>query len=456
MGQRINNAMKYKEEDLKYICNLYAQSTSIFNEKGIELLFYAMYGKNPDSENHNIFSAVISEYLYAHPGENSKTIPPLLFDSEAIKKKISIKKKTQIRKFNVLFGIATKDGNKYLPKRIYIDKHNYCRIQWNSIIRLLKKYNKTTEYFNDFLRTANLVDFIYIEDKSKLNFSSEQFYEQVEKALSKNLYFKTTIYASDEEEASSVAESDFKRVLSAAVSAYVLSYQDTTWSRSGILKRRSPAMFNGVFIVLDELHNKLHLPESDEKILTADQELLQTSPKKNKLIINHYKNILNHTNKNDLNPVEKRLLSINNILYDSLSSRNIANRQLGLWQTIESGITWNNCREKDIINTLKSFYDMGNRENIVWSLIGDYILEKRGLYVHEGKTLNRDSHGSYDTTLNLYLDYIRSELKIILFLAKGKPKIESNADYEIFMKSYGFKKKNLKIAEWISKNRNYQ
>ncbi len=448
--------MKYKEEDLKYICDLYAQSADIFNEKGIELLFYAMYGKNPDSENHNIFSAVISEYLYAHLDENSKTVPPLLFDNEAIKKKISIKKKTQIRKFNVFFGIATKDGDKYLPKRIHINKHNYCRIQWSSIIKILKKYGKMTEYFNDFLRTANLVDFIYVEDKSKLNFSSEQFYEKVEKALSKNLYFKTTIYVSDEEEASSVAENDFKRILSATTSAYVLSSQDATWSRSGVLKRRSPAMFNGVFIVLDELHSKLHLPESDEKILTADQELLQTSPKKNRLVINHYKNILKHTNKSVLSPVEKRLLLINNILYDSLSSRNVASRQLGLWQTIESGIAWNNCREKDIINTLKSFYDMENRENIIWSLIGDYILEKRGLYVHEGKTLNRDSHGSYDTTLNLYLDYIRSELKIILFLAKGKPKIKNDTEYDIFMKTYGLRKKNLEIADWISKNRKYQ
>lgn len=447
--------MKCKEEDLKYICDLYAESTGIFDEKGIELLYYAMYGKNPDSENHNIFSTVISEYLYIHPDENSKTVPPLPFDSKAIKEKISIKKKKQIRKFNVFFGIATKDGDEYLPKRIRINKHYYCRIQWNSIAKLLKKYNKTIDYFNDFLRTANLVDIIYVNDKSRLNFSSEQFYQKVEQALSRNLYFKTTIYASDEEEASSIAESDFKRVLSATTSAYVLYSQDTTWSRSGVLKRRSPAMFNGVFIVLDEVNNKLLLPESDEKILTADQELLQTNPKKNKLIINHLKNILKHTNRDILNPVEKRLLLVNTILYDSLSSRNVASRQLGLWQTIESGIAWNDCREKDIINTLKSFYDMDNRENIVWSLIGDYILEKRGLYVHGGKTLNRDSHGSYDTTLNFYLDYIRSELKIILFLARGKPKIEYDIDYDIFMKSYGLKKKNLKITEWISKNRNY-
>lgn len=448
--------MKYKEEDLKYICNLYAQSTSIFNEKGIELLFYAMYGKNPDSENHNIFSTIISKYLYAHLDENLKTIPPLPFDSKTIRKEIAVKKKEQIRKFLVFFGIATKDGDKYLPKRIGINKHNYCRIQWNSITKLLKKYNKTTEYFNNFLRTANLVDFVYVDDKNKLNFSSKQFYQKIEKALSRNLYFKTIIYASDEEEASSIAENDFKRILSATTSAYVLSSQDTTWSRSGILKRRSPAMFNGVFIVLDEAHSKIHLPELDEKILTADQDLLQTNPKKNKMVINHFKNILRHTNRNTLNPVEKRLLLVGTLLYDSLSSRNVSSRHLGLWQTIESGIAWNDCREKDIVNTLKSFYNMENRENIVWSLIGDYILEKRGLYVHEGKTLNRDSHGSYDTALNLYLDYIRSELKILLFLTKGKPKIENNTDYEIFMKTYGLTSKNLKIAEWISKNRNYQ
>lgn len=448
--------MKYKEEDLKYICDLYSQSAGIINEKGIELLFYALYGKNPDSENHNIFSTVISEYLYTHPDENSKTVPPLPLDSKAIKEKISIKKKKQIRKFNVFFGVATKDGDKYLPKRIHINKHNYCRVQWSSIAKLLKKYNKTTEYFNDFLRTANLVDIIYVDDNSIPSFSSQQFYEKIQLALSKNLFFKTTIYATDEEEASTIAENDFKRVLSAATSAYVLSSQDTVWSRSGVLKRKSPAMFNGIFIIFDETNDKLHLPESDEKVLAADQELLQTNQKKNKLVINHYKTILNHTNKSALNTVEKRLLLVNTLLYDSLSSRNVANRQLGLWQTIESGIKWNDCREKDIINTLKSFYNIENRDNIVWSLIGDYILEKRGLYVHKGKTLNRDSHGSYDTTLNLYLDYIRSELKIILFLAKGKPKIENNTDYEIFMKTYGLGKNNLKIAEWISKNRNYQ
>lgn len=458
---------EYSEDQKRTICET-AQRSLLPNDKYGQLLYFAMYGRKKDTNRYNVFSKNINKYLFRRSDPNGDILPPEPFNEQSIRVKVEREINTGYKKYSIIFGIATIDGHKYLPKQIRLAGNSYSQVKWRTVKSYLKKHNQETAYLNTFIRTANLVDFIHPPEVQRVNFTSQNIYSKIEEYLSKNIYYKVSLSALDEEAASEIAENDFKKVLAAASVTYIMSSQNITWTRSGIMQRRAPAMFNGVFLVTDISKNRLSLLENDDKILQANQSLLKNTDKQLiPSILKNYSAILAKT-KNSTNVIDEKITVASSILHDALSSRNIATRQLGLWQCLESGIGWDGRREKDIIKTLKNFYDPSNPNNAIWNIIGDYVLAKRGLYVHEATALSRDSHGTYDSSLNLYHDYINAMFVLLIFMSdnKNKLKIKSEEDFQNFMEHYKLNNqllheeankinKDAHTVDWLLKNRNY-
>jgi hypothetical protein len=304
-----------------------------------------------------------------------------------------------------------------------------------------------------FLQKLPIQDFVVTASSGEASFSAKDIYRSVDNLLRKHIFYSVKIYAPDSNVAQSKAEEAFMGVMASIAYVYTARNMNHTWNTNGNMTRRTPAIFNGVFVtILEENANFYYL---NELVLKADVKLMGGDVDRNKKTMELFKRLLKIYKSKSNNIVEDKIRVAGRVLYKALSSRRPEIRHLGLWQCIESCLGWRDRKEAEIIDTLKNYYDMGNPNNITWSVMGDYIKDKRNQYVHEGVAIQHDPFGSYDTTLNIYHEYLMVMLGLLLYLESNKKEFQSVKDYKNYLELYAMSKERLKMASRLKESRQY-
>lgn len=445
----------YTDEQLQSIVEDVRESNGLSISKYTELLYFAAINEDTP-QNRALFTRVINKYIYPSLDENGKITPPSNFSSRDLTREMNALARRPHNKYQMIFGIATIDGDKFLPKSITIDGYKYHQISWQTVRQNLKKHNKFPQFLNTFAKTVRPIEILPFPDSVIINFTGNDFYKHLERLLSKHIYYQVEIDALDAELATSIIDDTFGKVLWAATAAWATTAQGTTWTSSGLLVRRAPAMMNGVYQAFDVDKNNLALLQDTERKVKAEQKLLSsTEPKHDEDRLHLYRKILNML----LNPrdycARTRLIKVTKVLHEALSSDNVNNRHLKLWQCVELGIGWRFRKEKDIIRTLKRYYDPSLATNGIWMVIGDYVHTKRCTHVHEGTELTWDVHGTYDPALNLYMDYVRVVIMMLTYFGDSRrPKfIRDEESFKKLMEYYAQDNKDLALAKWVKSHR---
>lgn len=463
------NQPDYTEKQLAQIVKCARECGGLLSEKYLELLYFAVVDDDTP-QNRALFGRAIRKYVCTSEVEDGSLAPSEEFSKNDLKQKMEELRRQVRRKYRLYFGVATVDGEKYLPNNITIDGIRYRKAAWGTVRRELVKHEKMVQFLNTFAGTVRLADVVAFADEQALEFTSDNFYKRLEKLLSQQLYYCVEIEALDVELATEIVDATFGKVLWAASATWAMTSQSVTWNASGELTRRAPAMMSGVYLAMKgdepDASKKSDIADGDLVILQdtnrkvkAEQKFLTgNSAKSDEKRLRMYRGILGMLLWPQGNYARVKLGLVARVLHDALSSNDVNNRHLELWQCMELGVGWKRRREKDVMQTLKHYYNPEVEANAVWGIIGDYVHAKRCEFVHECAKLERDSFGTYDSALNLYMDYARATLMLLMYFGDSRRTslVRDKEGFNKLMEYYAQDSKDLMVAKWVERHRRWQ
>jgi hypothetical protein len=385
------------------------------------------------------------DFVTTRKDKSGRIISPRPFTLVSLEAKMRIV--TNIRPFRVLFGIAAKGDSSWLPKTVTVDKLNFKQVSSRQSIL------KEDSYLNLFVEQVPLID---IFSSVPASLSCEDIRCAVSAQIKKNVFYVVEVHAETSSLAQILAEDGFRKVLALASFAYNARNMSTIWwSVNPRLKRKSPAMFNGVFAVADKADGQASVFRLTNLVLAADVEFAaRDSGEKTKKLFRKILSIHQKTKNSTI--LDEKIMSVASALYEATISVEPEPRQLGLWRVLEAGLGGNGRVHSSIIDVLRNFYDPSNPANAVWALMGNYVADRRHVYVHEGDAILPDGNGSYDSAFNIYHEYIRHMLGMLLYLKKHEDKIRTLEQFHDYLDYYAQNNDKLKIASWIASTRKYQ